>query len=98
MRCLLSPVSYVHQLIGLEESSPAPGRLSVHSVSPSPKSGAITPHYSGTVVDGDGDPVRLELDLVSRSRACGWVVLLYALGSVALRWRACLPGHSRAES
>ncbi len=52
MRCLLSPVAYVHQLTGLEESSPAPGRLSVHSVSP--KSGAIPPHYSEPAVDGDG--------------------------------------------
>lgn len=38
------PVAYVHQLIGLEEGSPAPGRLSGHSLSP--KSGAIPPRYS----------------------------------------------------
>lgn len=52
MSCLLSPVAYVHQLIGLEGSLPAPGRLSVHSVSP--KSGAIPSRYSETVIDGDG--------------------------------------------
>jgi hypothetical protein len=44
MSCLLSPVAYVHQLIGLEESAPAPGRMSVHSVSP--RSGAIFLGYS----------------------------------------------------
>src|SRR5581483_12138824 len=44
MRCLLSPVAYVHQLIGLEGSSPAPGPRVGSLVSP--RSGAIFLDYS----------------------------------------------------